>query len=77
MSGDPLRDADRRDREQTRALSRYPKCKYCGNHIQTEQIFVLDDNEYACEDCINERSKNLDDWLQDREMDGGLLDGIL
>lgn len=76
MSGDPIRDYERRDRAQTRALSRYPKCKYCGNRIQTEQIYDLGDNEYACEDCINEQSQNLDDWLCDREMDGGLFDGL-
>ena len=77
MSGDPLRDADRRDDRQHRESLRCPVCKYCGYHIQTEQIIDLGDGEYACEDCINERSHNLGDWLVDREMDGGIWDGIL
>lgn len=71
-----LRDWDRRDREQTRALSRYPVCKYCGHHIQSEMIYKIDENVYACEDCINERGQNLDDFMQDREMDGGVWDGL-
>ena len=76
MSCDPLRDADRRDDREYRSLSRYPKCCFCKNHIQTDEIYVLDDNVYACEDCIQDRSQHLDDFMSDREMDGGLWDGI-
>lgn len=77
MSDIALRDWDKRDREQARALSRYPRCCYCRHHIQTEMIYEVDDNQYACEDCINDRGKNLDDFMLDREIDGGLWDGIL
>lgn len=76
MSGDPLRDAERRDYREYRSLSRYPKCCFCKNHIQTDEIYVLDDNVYACEDCIQDRSQHLDDFMIDREMDGGLWDGL-
>ena len=76
MSGDPLRDADRRDDREHRSLSRYPKCCFCQNHIQTDEIYVLDENVYACEDCIQDKSMHLDDFMSDREMDGGLLDGL-
>ena len=76
MSGDPLRDADRRDYRQSRAVSKYPKCRFCGCHIETEMIYVLDDFEFACEDCIQDRTRFLNDFMADREMDGddyGLL----
>ena len=78
MSGDPLRDAARRDYRESRALSKYPKCVFCQCHIQTELIIAIDDcGQYACEDCIQDRSMRLDDFMSDREMDGGLWDGIL
>lgn len=76
MSDRALRDWQRRDREQERALSRYPRCCYCHQHIQTELIFEVDDNKYACEDCIQDRGHYLDDFMSDREMDGGLYDGL-
>lgn len=73
-----LRDWERRDREQARALSRYPRCVFCGHPIQTEMIYAIDDcGQYACEDCIQDRGQRLDDFMSDREMDGGLWDGIL
>lgn len=78
MSGNPLRDADRRDDRETRALSKYPRCVFCRYPIQTEMIYAIDDcGQYACEDCINERGQHLDQFMMDREMDGGLWDGIL
>ena len=76
MSDRALSDWQRRDREQERALSRYPRCCYCHQHIQTELIFEVDDNKYACEDCIQDRGHYLDDFMSDREMDGGLYDGL-
>lgn len=76
MSERALRDWDRRDREQTKALSRYPRCCYCGHHIQTDSIYEIDENKYACEDCIQDRGQHLDDFMSDREMDGGLFDGL-
>lgn len=77
MSDRAVKDWERRDREQSRALSRYPRCCYCHQHIQTELIFEVDDNKYACEDCVQDRGHYLDDFMSDREMDGGLWDGIL
>lgn len=77
MSDRAVKDWERRDREQTRALSRYPRCVFCGNHIQTDMIYKIDENVYACENCINERGQHLDEFMSDREMDGGLWDGIL
>ncbi len=76
MSGDPLRDAERRDYRQSRALSRYPRCTLCGQHIQTDTICKIDENVYACEDCIQNRTQHLDEFMSDREMDGGLYDGL-
>jgi hypothetical protein len=48
MSDIALRDWERRDREQARGLSRYPRCCYCGHHIQTDSIYEIDENKYAC-----------------------------
>ena len=76
MSGNPLRDADRRDYRESRSLSRYPRCCYCGHHIQTDLIYKIDENKYACEDCIQDRGQHLDEFMSDREMDGGLWDGL-
>lgn len=77
MSDRAVKDWERRDREQSRALSRYPRCCYCGHHIQTDLIYKIDENKYACEDCIQDRWQHLDEFMSDREMDGGLWDGIL
>ena len=71
MSGNPLLDADRRDYRQSRSLRRYPKCVFCQCHIQTDLITAIDDcGQYACEECIQERTQNLDDFLADQEMSG-------
>lgn len=55
-TGDPLRDFERRDREQTRALNRLPKCRYCGEPIQGDFVFVFDD-KCICEECLNEEHR--------------------
>ena len=70
MSGDAIKDFEARDRAQTRALSRYPRCKFCGNRIQSEGIYILD-NECACDECIDDRRHSLDDWLTAMDTDGG------
>ncbi len=62
-TGDPHRDFDRHDREQARALSRYPKCSCCGEHIQGDFVYVFE-AERLCEDCLNENyRKYVDDYI--------------
>ena len=65
MSGDPLRDADRRDDREHRALSRYPVCVFCRQPIQSETMVEVNEGQYACEECIQDRTVNVDDWLND------------
>lgn len=68
MSGDPLRDADRRDDREYRALSRYPKCCFCGHPIQSETMVEIDDGQYACEECVQGKTVYVDDWVNDNEV---------
>lgn len=64
-SGDPLKDWERRDAEQTRALGRYPKCTYCGEPIQGEYVFIFD-GKRLCEECLNEEHRFfVDDYIAD------------
>lgn len=64
-SGDPLKDWERRDAAQTRALSRYPKCTYCGEPIQGDFVFVFDGKQF-CEECLNEEHRfYVDDYIED------------
>lgn len=44
---------DRHDAEQQRQLARLPLCVNCGNHIQTEECYEIND-ELICPDCIKE-----------------------
>lgn len=70
-TGNPIRDFESYDRDHQRYISQFPCCVYCRQHIQTDLIIKLDDGVYACEDCINERSEHLDDFVCDMEFNGG------
>lgn len=66
MSDRALRDWERRDREQTRALSRSPKCTYCGEPIQGDFVFIFDGGKQICEDCLNEEHRfYVDDYIEE------------
>lgn len=39
-------------------LNRLPKCKYCGEPIQTEQLIRIDYKEYCCLDCEDEYARD-------------------
>lgn len=67
MSDRALRDFERRDREQERALSRYPVCVFCRHPIQSETMVEVDEGQYACEECVQDRTVYVDDWLNDNE----------
>ena len=63
-SGDPLADFNRYDREQERRASRYPLCKYCGERIMGDFVFVFD-GECMCEECLNEEHRfYVDDYIE-------------
>lgn len=50
-TGDPLTDFHRHDAEMEDALALLPKCADCGEPIQEEQCFVVND-ETICESCM-------------------------
>lgn len=53
MSGDPIRDWERRDYEQQRWLNRRPRCSCCGEHIQDEVCYEINDKLF-CEECMKD-----------------------
>ena len=51
-SDDPLRDFDRWDAEQQKALEELPVCADCDNPIQDESAFYIN-GDWICEDCMD------------------------
>ena len=49
---DPLADFNRWDAAQESELSRLPKCADCGEVIQDEYFYLIND-EPICEECLN------------------------
>jgi formylmethanofuran dehydrogenase subunit E len=63
-SGDPIRDFERRDREQQRWLNRRPRCSCCGHHIQDENCYLIND-EFVCPECLKEQfEKQTEDYME-------------
>ena len=60
-SDDPERDLDRWLAAQDRELEKYPKCSECDNHI-TEDFYLIND-EYICEDCIEQYKVRIEDYV--------------
>lgn len=60
ISGDPLRDAEARDRDQQAGLDELPRCAYCGEPIQDDYCWEIDD-EIICEECLNEHYRHYTD----------------
>lgn len=58
---DPLRDFHMHDAEQERKLKMLPKCSECGEHIQTDECYEIND-ELICPDCLD---KNHRKWVED------------
>lgn len=50
-SDDPVRDASFHDLEQDRWLKSRPRCKWCGQRIQDDDAFEIND-ELVCNDCV-------------------------
>lgn len=51
FSDDPLRDFERHDAEQQQELDRLPVCSECDNPIQTDKLFLIND-EFICPECL-------------------------
>ena len=64
-SGDPIRDYDRYDAERQRAQDRLPQCCECGEPIQSDECYELDDGKYFCPECLDEKYKRWTDDLTD------------
>lgn len=58
----PLSDYNRYMSKQEKALSRLPVCSECGEHIQDDYCYVIND-EYICEDCMIIYRKPIDDLI--------------
>lgn len=56
---DPVSDYDRYCNEQQRKLDRLPECSECGEKIQDEYCFEVND-EYICEQCMQEHKKSVE-----------------
>ena len=64
ISGDPLRDAEARDRDQQEGLDRLPVCACCGEPIQDDYYYEIGD-EILCEECLNENYRHPTDLYLD------------
>ena len=55
---DPIADYERYDADRERALGKLPRCCDCGEYIQDEEYYDIDDNLF-CEKCLNNNFKKL------------------
>lgn len=61
---DPVADFMRYDAEQERALEKLPKCADCGNPIQNDHFYLIND-EPICPDCLDSGyRKSTDDFIE-------------
>lgn len=51
ITDDPESDFLRHDAEQAKALEKLPKCAECGEPIQTEECYEIND-ELICPECL-------------------------
>lgn len=59
----PLADFDRKDADDARWLASLPKCAECGEPIQTDFCYEIND-EVICEQCLNDNHRKLvDDFI--------------
>lgn len=61
-SGDPIRDWERYDAARQRKLDRLPHCCECGEPIQSEDYYELDDGKYVCPECLDANHKRYNDF---------------
>ena len=55
-TNDPYRDFEMYEAEKERWLRSQPVCSHCGEHIQDENCYVVND-EIICEDCMEKHFK--------------------
>lgn len=52
ITDDPIDDFRRYDAEMQARLDKLPKCSECGEPIQDEYAYLIND-EFVCEECLN------------------------
>lgn len=61
---DPLLDFDRFDREQQKRLDRLPVCADCGEAVQDDHYYLIND-AVICPDCMESGyRKEVDDYIE-------------
>lgn len=61
---DPLLDFDRFDREQQKRLDRLPVCADCGEAVQDDHFYLIND-AVICPDCMESGyRKEIDDYIE-------------
>ena len=61
---DPIADYERHEAEQERRLAELPVCEICGEPIQDEHLFLIND-EFVCTAClIRDFRKDTDDYVE-------------
>ena len=59
-SDDPIKDAERYIAKQEKQLSKLPKCADCGERVQDDFYFEIND-EVICPDCLDSHYRK---WVQ-------------
>lgn len=63
ITDDPIRDFVTYDAEQEARRNRLPVCVYCGNAIEDDHYFLIND-EIICEECLESYFRHdVDDYI--------------
>lgn len=62
-SDDPVADFHNWDKNRERELEKLPCCSDCGEHIQGDYLYLIND-EPICEDCILNYRKDVEDFIE-------------
>lgn len=61
---DPVSDFHAHDRQQTKRLAQLPVCSICGEPIQDEHLYLIND-EFVCPACLDrDFKKDVDDYVE-------------
>lgn len=61
---DPLADFHRHDAEQEAKLERLPRCSECGEAIQSDECYEIND-ELICPECLKQNHrKRVEDYVE-------------
>ena len=68
LSNDPIADFHAWDAEQYEELKKLPVCDWCGEHIMSDYFYDIN-GEYICENCMDDRRRSTDDYLEQHKCD--------